>query len=162
VKFDTQTCADYAAVELDFLLQRAARDTAEVAEQGDIPAAVTYFAELRTIVDSLQAQMSSLQSHIKLLSTQILPTMFTNQDVKTIHVTGVGRVTINIKWSASMTDKEAGMDWLRTTGNDGLIIETVNAQTLTAFAKEEMLRGKPLPEAIFKISTAPYTSVTEV
>jgi hypothetical protein len=162
MKFDTKTAADYAGQKLTCLLERATRDTAEITEASDIPAAVIYFAELRDIIEGLQTKMSALQEHIKLLSMQILPTMFTNQDVKTIHVTGVGRVSINVRWSASMVSKETGMDWLRSTGNDGLIIETVNGMTLGAFAKEEALRGKPLPEAIFKVSTSPYTSVTQV
>ena len=55
-----------------------------------------------------------------------------------------------------MPDKQAGMDWLRTTGNDGLIIETVNAQTLAAFAKTQALAGSPLPDQVFEVGVAPY------
>ena len=59
-----------------------------------------------------------------------------------------------------MPDKSAGMDWLRVTGNEGLIIETVNAQTLAAFAKTQALAGSPLPDDTFTVGVAPYTSIT--
>jgi hypothetical protein len=42
-----------------------------------------------------------------------------------------------------------------------LIIETVNAQTLGAFAKAETLAGRPLPDHLFKVGTAPFISITK-
>ena len=60
-----------------------------------------------------------------------------------------------------MLNKSAGLVWLRSSGNDGLIQETVNAQTLGAFAKEQAMTGKPLPDAIFKVTTANHVSITQ-
>jgi hypothetical protein len=80
--------------------------------------------------------------------------------VKTITLPDIGRVTVNVRWSASMLNKERGMEWLRETGNDGLIITTVNAQTLSSFAKEMALEGMPLPEELFKVGTAQHISIT--
>lgn len=162
MRFDTKTAADYAVQKLDLLIERAARDTAEAVQQNDIPTAVTWFHQFRETVRDLQSRMSILQAHVDGLSQEVLPTMFTNQSVKTIKVDDVGRVTINNRWSASMIDKQAGMDWLRATGNEGLIIETVNAQTLGAFGKDRATEGKPLPSDVFKVTATPYTSVTKV
>ena len=67
--------------------------------------------------------------------------MFDSQQVKTIKIDDVGRVTVNQRWVASMKDKTQGMDWLRATGNEGIIIETVNSQTLAAFAKTQAIAG---------------------
>lgn len=159
MRFDTKTSADYAGQKLDLLIERAARDTAEAVQQADIPTAVTWFHEYRETIRSLQAKMSILQSHVDMLSQEILPTMFGNQNVKTIKVDDVGTVSINDRWSASMIDKASGMDWLHSTGNSGLIIETVNAQTLGAFAKDRALEGKPLPSDVFKVNATPYTSI---
>ena len=161
MKFDTRTAADYAAQKLDSLLERAARDTAETIKQSDIPQAVAYFADLRETVKDLAAKTSALQKHVDQISQEFLPTMFTNQNVKTIKVNDVGRVSINVKWSASMLNKEAGLQWLRATGNDGLIQETVHPQTLGAFAKEETMAGKPLPQDVFKTSTMNFVSITK-
>jgi hypothetical protein len=161
MKFDSQVSAEYAGEILDLLLARAVRDTAEIINQGDIPEAVTYFAELRDMVKTLQDKISALQKHVDTLSHESLPTMFTNANVKTITVDNIGRVTINIRWSASPINKEVAFDWLRSTGNQGLIIETINAQTLGAFAKEQIMAGKPLPSDIFKVGSSPYTSITK-
>lgn len=159
--FDTKTAADYASQKLASLLERATRDTAEVIAENDIPKAVTYFAELQETVKALGAQLSKLNKHVDSLSYEILPTMFTNQDVKTIKLDNVGRVTVNVRWSASMIDKETGLGWLRQTGNQGLIIETVNAQTLGAFAKDEVIAGRPLPDDVFTVSSRPFISISE-
>ena len=164
MEFDTRTAADYAAQKLSSLYERATRDTTKVIEQGDLPTAVTYFDELRETVKALQAQMSALQKHVDGISQELLPTMFANANVQTIKINDVGRATVNIRWSASMIDKDVGMRWLRQTGNDGLIIATVNAQTLGAFAKEELAKGgegTPLPSDIFKVSSTPYISITK-
>ena len=53
-----------------------------------------------------------------------------------------------------MLDKQKGLEWLRTSGNAGLIQETVNAGTLSSFAKGETLAGHPLPDHLFKVGTA--------
>jgi hypothetical protein len=161
MQFDTQTAAQYAGQKLDSLLERATRDTTEVVERADIPEAVAYFAELRDTVKELAEKTSALQKHVDELSQQILPTLFTNANVKTIKVNGVGRVSINDRWSATMLNKERGLGWLRGSGNEGLIIETVNAQTLGAFAKEEVMAGRSLPDNIFRVSATPYTSITK-
>jgi hypothetical protein len=61
-----------------------------------------------------------------------------------------------------MLDKQLGMDWLRNTGNESLIQETVNSSTLAAFAKSKTEEeGKELPSDIFKTSVMTYTSITK-
>ena len=160
MNFDTKTAADYAGQKLDSLLERATRDSAAVIEQKNIPAAVASFADLRDTYRSLSAKMAQLRAHVDLLSQEQIPTMFMNQSTKTISVEGVGRVSINDRWSASMIVKEDGFKWLRSTGNGGMIQETVNAQTLGAFAKDEAAAQRPLPGEIFKVSSTPYVSIT--
>jgi hypothetical protein len=155
---------DEAAIledQLDDLLQSFELDTECVIAEADIPAAVAHFAKVRDIVSSFARKVSALQKHVDKLAYEQLVTMLTNQNVKHIKIDGVGRAQINVRWHASMPDKEAGMEWLRSTGNVGLIIETVSALTLAAFAKEQALAGKPLPEEVFKVSTAPYVSITK-
>jgi hypothetical protein len=149
-----------AAHYLGMMFEFASGDTEQVISQNDIPLAVKHFAMLRDAVNDLAAKVSSLQKIVDALSYELLPTMFVNQDVQTINVTGVGRATTNVRWSASMPDKQRGMQWLRETGNEGLIITTVNAQTLGAFAKTEALAGRPLPNDAFKVTAKSYISVT--
>jgi len=161
MKLETQVTAGYAAENLDKFFDHATRDTAEIVQTNDIPTSVTHFAELRDLVDLVKEKVSALEAHIRTLSYEILPTMFSNQNVKTIKLEDIGRVTVNVRWSATMLDKEKGMEWLRSTGNGGLIISTVNAGTLTTFAKTEILAGKPLPTDLFKVGTANHISITK-
>ena len=161
MKFDTKTAAGYAADKLDSLLERAQRDTTEVVQTNDIPTTVAHYAALQDTVDDLKKKLSALQKHVDALSYEVLPTMFSNQDVKTIKLDNVGRVTVNVRWTASMLNKEKGMEWLKTSGNEGLVIETVNAMTLAAFAKSETLAGRPLPDFLFKVGTAQHMSITK-
>ena len=160
MKFDTKTAAGYAAKNIDNFLERAARPRDGIAGN-DIPTTVAHFAAFRDAVDDLAAKVAALKKHVDSLSYEILPTMFGNQNVKTITLPDIGRVTINVRWSASMLNKERGMDWLRASGNEGVIIETVNSSTLSAFAKAETLAGRPLPDAIFKVGTAQHISITK-
>ena len=161
MKFDTRTAAGYAAKNIDNFLERATRDTQDIIAGNDIPTTVAHFAAFRDAVDDLAAKVAALKKHVDSLSYEILPTMFGNQNVKTITLPDVGRVTINVRWSASMLNKEKGMDWLRASGNEGIIIETVNAMTLASFAKTETLAGKPLPDHLFRVGTAQHVSITK-
>ena len=161
MKFDTRTAAGYAAKNIDNFLERATRDTQEIIARNDIPSTVTHFAVFRDTVKDLAAKVAELQKHVDSLSYEILPTMMGNQNVKTITLPDIGRVTINVRWSASMLNKEKGMEWLKTSGNEGLVIETVNAMTLAAFAKAETLAGRPLPDFLFKVGTAQHISITK-
>jgi hypothetical protein len=69
---------------------------------------------------------------------------------------------VSQRWSASILDKELGHRWLHDNGHGGLIIPTVNASSLSAFAKDLMENeGKELPEHIFKTGRLTYTSITK-
>jgi hypothetical protein len=161
MEFDTLTAANYAAAKLDSLLERAARDTIRILEQADIPVVITYFAELKSTIAELQSRMSALNKHVDGLSQELIPTLFNNQNVKTIRVDGVGRATVNDRWSCSMLKPDDGIAWLKHGGNGGMVKETVHPMTLGAFAKDEFVEGRPLPNDIFKVSSTPYVSITK-
>ena len=162
MKFDTQTAARYAGEKLDLVLACAVRDSAEVIARANISETIIYFAELRNVVQDLAAKTSMLTKHVEELSQEFIPTMFMNQNIKSFTVPSLGRATVNVRWNASMIDKETGLGWLRQTRNEGLIIETVSSQTLGAFAKEQALAGQPLPSDIFKVGTSNFVSITKV
>ena len=163
MEYDTSLAAQYAGTKLDSLINRAHRDTLELVEKNDIPTIVKHFDALRTEYRALKDKLTKLENEVNDLSYNLIPTMFDAQDVKTIKIDDVGRVlrSTNAGPRRCPTSRP-GMDWLRTTGNDGLIIETVNAQTLAAFAKTRLLAGSPLPDQVFEVGVAqPYTSITK-
>ena len=159
--YDTALAAQHAGTKLDMLVNRAHRDTLALIEQADVPSVVKHFDALRNEYRALKDKLTKLENEVNQLSYDLIPTLFDTQSVKSIKIDGVGRVTVNQKWAASMKDKEAGMGWLRQTGNDGLIISTVNSSTLAAFAKTQALEGSPLPSDIFEVGVAPYVSITK-
>ena len=161
MEYDSTLAAQYAGTKLDSLVNRAHRDTMKLVDDGDIPTIVKHFAALRTEYRALKDKIEKLEMEVNDLSYNLIPTMFDAQQVKTIKIDDVGRVTVNQRWVASMPDKQAGMEWLRSTGNDGLIISTVNAQTLAAFAKQRALDGQPLPDGVFTVGVAPFVSITK-
>ena len=158
---DTRTKFKAAGVaaDLDQLTEWALESTSDIIEKNDIPSAVVHFDEFRDAVREIAEKVALLQKQVDGLSYELLPTMFTNQNVKSIKVDGVGMTTVVVRWNASMVDRAKGLDWLRETGNGGLIIETVNANTLASWAKEETLAGRTPPAEIFKVGTAPHISI---
>lgn len=112
-------------------------------------------------LDKLRKELYAL---LQELNTGILPEMMKEHGVKTISLENVNkRFTVNHRISCSMLDKEAGFEWLKSTGNNALIQPTVNAQTLGAFAKRRIQdEGKEMPVEIFKVSTSYHMSATKL
>ena len=160
MKDATKVIGDCAINRLDKLLADIQIETAEIINRADLPETVTHYHYLRELIDSLKPRLTALEKHRDGLSYETLPTMMTNANVKTINMPNIGRVTVVVRWTAKMLDKVKSMEWLRTSGNEGLIIETVNAGTLGAFAKTETMAGKPLPDHLFQVGTAQHISIT--
>ena len=135
MEYDSTLAAQYAGTKLDSLVNRAHRDTMKLVDDGDIPTVVKHFAALRTEYRALKDKVEKLEMEVNDLSYNLIPTMFQNQGVKTVKLDDIGRVTVNQRWIASMKDKTQGMDWLRATGNEGLIIETVNSSNTGSLRK---------------------------
>lgn len=137
-------------------------ETSEALSTNDPIAVVKHFDDLRDAVDQIKVSREALADMADSLSTRDIPTLFSNKDLKTITIEGVGRVTVSYRFSASLVDKEKGFKWLRDNGHKELITETVNSSTLSGFAKDMLQnKGVDLPDDIFKISTNPYTSITK-
>ena len=107
MKTETQVIGDCAVKRLERILADVERETTEVVQQGDIPSIIAiHFSAFRELTRSLKARVAALEKHVDSLSYEILPTLFTNANVKTINVIGLGTVTINVRWNATMLDKE--------------------------------------------------------
>ena len=162
MNYDAKLSAEYVGNNLDKLIERAHRDSLELVNAGEIAPLVIHFHALREEYRALESKLETLKKEVDDLSYTLIPAAFEAQNVKTINIIGVGRVTVNVRWAASMIEKAKGLNWLRHTGNEGIIQETVNAQTLAAFAKVEALAGRPLPEEVFTVSQGNNVSITKV
>ena len=117
------------------------------------------FRKANAIIKEVKDALTKLEER---LSREYVPDIMRANQIKSTTIEGVGRVSLGRRWSASMTDKEAGFTWLRDNENGGIIQETVNAQTLGALAKELNEKGYELPSPLFTTSVMTYTSITKV
>lgn len=94
--------------------------------------------------------------HVKdFLNKSLIPQRLKDAGLDAIRVPAVARsFSIVTKTSATMVDKERGLEWLREQGQGEMIQETVNAGTLSAFCRNLILeRGIDPPDDIIKVST---------
>jgi hypothetical protein len=143
------------------LSEQLRRRTAEL-KGGDHVALICHYADVRAAHAAIDESIKSLYEMKESLSRELVPDVMRAAGIKTINLVGIGRVSLSNRWSVSMLDKVQGMQYLRDTGNEGLIQETVNSSTLTAFGKNLMeTEGKELPDHLFKSSIMTITSITK-
>lgn len=148
---------------LDYL-ERAeailAASTLGVAEKGTLDALITRFVDVRDLrarTKALHASMSELEAR---LSEELVPDALRASGFTTVHHR-LGRVTLNTRTQASVTDRTGAFEWLRGHDLGDIIIETINSQTLSSTAAGLMEKGDELPSEYFKTWIKTYTSVTK-
>jgi hypothetical protein len=159
MNFDSKLAAQYASDKLDALIDRSRRDSLDLVNKADVPELVTHFHELREIFRALEKKIETVKEEVEQLSHEIIPNIFSARSVTSLRIDNIGTVIVSNRWVASPKDKNAAINWMKSTGNGSLVIETINASTLAGFAKEQALAGKPLPEDVFTVGTSPYTSI---
>lgn len=144
------------------LTNRVRTETDQVISTTDHVAIIKHYDATRHVTALIKESREALAGIEERLSREHVPHAMRTANVKTITVEGVGRVSLGTRWSASMSDKVAGFEWLRANEHGGVIQETVNAQTLGALAKELNADGVELPAPIFSTNIMTYTSITKV
>lgn len=146
--------------------QMVLNDTNEVHKSGDHVELIKHFNHTRIAAEKIKEAREVLSELSDKLSREYIPDCFKELRERTgqkppFVIDGVGRVTVSHRWSASMLDKDQGFDWLRRNDMGSIIQETVNAQTLAAYAKNRFEKeGKDLPTDIFKVGQMAFTSIT--
>ena len=147
---------------LNKLAEMVRTDTAEDVAANDHVALIKHYDKVRKVTESIKEAREALDEMEKRLSREQVPEAMRAHDIKTITIEGVGRVSLSNRWSCSMLDKEAGLEYLRANNAAGLIIETVNSQTLAAYAKDlSTEKGVELPADVFKTGIMTFTSITK-
>lgn len=137
-------------------------DTNTAIATNDHVEVIRHYAALRQATKQIKEAREALDEIEERLSREHVPDVMRAAGIRNTTIEGVGRVTLSNRWSCSMVDKEAGIDWLRNNGHDSLIIETVNSSTLAAFAKDMSLEhGFDLPDNLFRTAIMTYTSITK-
>jgi len=147
---------------LSYLAGTIRDQTNEIVATNDHIKLIKHYDQLRQATALIKESREALEQIEMKLSREQVPDVLRAQNIRTITVEGVGRVSLGTRWSASMPDKQAGFDWLRANEHGGVIQETVNAQTLGALAKELNSEGLELPAPTFTTNIMTYTSITRV
>lgn len=139
----------------------------EVIATGDHVEIIKHFNDTRIAAELVKEARDALREMSDHLSHTVIPDVFDAVRERTgekppFTIEGVGRVSVTHRWSASIVDKEVGLQWLRDNDYGDIIMETVNSSTLAAFAKDlTENQGIDLPPEIFTVGTKPYTSITK-
>lgn len=158
----TQADLNRVVAELSRISGQIRQDTTDVVATDDHIEIIRHFNSTRKAIETIKEARTVIEELAERLSREWVPETMRSHGVKSITVENVGRVTISNRYSASIIDKPLAFDWLRGNEAGGIIAETVNAQTLSAFAKEFFeTKGKELPDDRFKVSTMTFTSIAK-
>lgn len=141
------------------LLDAEGRETIALNDPAEL---VRHYADLRERAVELRDTIADLSKMEQALSYEIIPIAFDAAGINQVRVVGYGLVGLTRRWSCSFLDgkKEDGFSYLRDTGQGGMIIETVPAPTLGAWAHAVTDEtGKEPPEDLFKVSVARSVSL---
>ena len=137
-------------------------ETNMVVSAGDPPDLVRHYADLREQAEAMREQVAFLSKLEQNLSYEQIPLAFDRAGIQNVRVTGYGLVGLTRRWSCSILEgkKDNAFNYLRNAGQGGMIIETVPAPTLGAWAHAvtDETGKEPDPE-IFKTSIARSVSL---
>lgn len=113
--------------------------------------------------DLLDPAVKRLYHVANSLDKGVIPSRFEEEGLDQIRVPEIARsFSIRQGVSASMVDKEKGMEWLREMGAEDLIQQTVNSGTLAAYCKNLLTdQGIEPPPDVIKVTTYNSISVTK-
>ena len=137
------------------------RDVKEVITSENPADIVRYYADLREQAETMREQTAVVAALEQNLSYNDIPRAFDVAGVSSVKVPGYGLVTLKRRWNCSMIDKMRAFAYLRMHDQGGMIIETVPAPTLGAWARSETEeKGREPPDDIFKTSINRFVSLT--
>jgi hypothetical protein len=98
----------------------------------------------------LEEELKKLNIDIERVAVQELGKLMTDAEVEKVSIKGKGTVYLSDELYASVLkdDRPAMYEWLRKNKCGDIIVDYVFPQTLTAFAKERLQAGKPLPDQL--------------
>jgi hypothetical protein len=139
------------------LLQAEVQDSIAKDDPADL---VRAYADLREEGEAFRASVADISKLEQDLSYTKIPEIFDAHGIQNVRVVGYGLVSLTRKWNCSMVDKQKGFDYLREHGQGGMIIETVPAPTLGAWARKEVEEtGRELPDDVFTTSVVRSVSL---
>ena len=145
---------------LDYLDKGTRLLSAEQLSTQELDAVIERLVEVRLLRDRAKHLTGTMNILHERLRNDVVPAALERAGLTTAGHR-LGRVVLKTRTSASILKDHRGeaYTWLRTHGLGGLIIETVNAQSLSGAAGELIEQGKELPDTFFKTSIYTYASL---
>lgn len=160
MKPETEAACEIALSALQRVNVALETEAAGVTLLDEPPDMVRFYADLREQAERLRETLATVSKMEREFSYTLIPACFDRAGIKNVNVVGYGRVGLTHRWSCSMLNKETAFAYLREHGQGGMIIETVAAPTLGAWAGAQVREtGVEPPEDIFKTSVARSVSL---
>lgn len=120
-------------------------------------------AKAKDQLDAVAKAKSALQEAYDNLRQRVIPSKMEEEGLSTITVAGVGRMTITAQLQVSVRPefKIQLKQWLVDNGHAELVTETINASTLKAWYKEQLMNGEELPDDMLNIYGFDQVSLTK-
>lgn len=140
------------------------RDWIERSRSLDVPDLLRQYWLMTDKYEKLDLERKAMNALLESISRQTVPEIMDDEGVKSIALEDIRRrFGVSTRASCSMIEPDGGKQWLRDNGHGALIMETVNASTLSAFAKSQLQEfGVELPPGFFRMSQMRYTSITKI
>lgn len=161
-----------AADAVHFALERARSLVDKAADNGNKPAElIAAYRRIRDFMegaddprvpDGITELMKNFTVIVEKFKWGLLPEAFERDNIGNLTIKGGDRVHIGETIRASILKDNRGKAyaWLRKNKHGDLIIETVNAGTLSAWAKEEIEANHPIPADLITVESVPTASLT--
>ena len=119
---------------------------------------------LKNLLEITGGVKTKLQEMYDFMRYTRLPDIMDQNDIESMKIEGVGAVylTSDMNVSTRAGKKEEAIDWLVQNGFGDIVQETVNASTLKAVIKKEVInKGQEPPEDIFNVSPFTRSQITK-
>ena len=112
---------------------------------------------------SYEKVVKSIKADIEDVKVNILPQKMEAEGMQTVTVKGVGRLSNNPQFRASVKaeHKQEMQQWLRDRGFEAMIQETLNSSTLKAWVKEQLEQGAEVPTDYLNLHSFDMVTLTK-
>lgn len=112
--------------------------------------------------DEADEKCKSLNAQIDALRLRKIPELMAALEVRNCTFEGIGRVQLaeDIYANTREGQKDAGIQWLRDCGYDGMVTEGYNASSVKALFRRMIADAQPIPDEIFNVT--PFTRASIV
>jgi hypothetical protein len=108
--------------------------------------------------------LKDLKKMAEVLTTKTIPELMNDLGMDKARLRGIGELKIvpELYCSIPAAVREEAKQWLSEHGYGDLITETVNASTLRAWAKEQLLNGVEIPDELFRLFPVTKVKLTRI